>query len=96
METVMKRHFRNISLVISIAFLSTVLLPSCGGRNRGRGRGVAVEEYVTDGVVKAIAVAPDGTTYIGGSFTHVGPMTGGGVPIDAASGKKRAAFPKVT
>ena len=33
--------------------------------------------------------------YIGGSFTRVGPWSGGGVPIDAASGQPVTGFPKV-
>ena len=41
--------------------------------------------YVTDGIVNAIVI--DGaTTYIGGTFTRLGPATGGGVPFAAGSG----------
>ena len=36
------------------------------------------------------------TIYIGGRFTYVGPVTGGGVPLDAASGVPAGSFPKVT
>lgn len=35
---------------------------------------------VTDGPVQAIAVASDGTIYIGGDFTHVGTTTTGMLP----------------
>lgn len=35
---------------------------------------------VTDGPVRAIAVATDGTIYIGGGFTHAGATTGSMVP----------------
>ncbi|MEI7869239.1 MAG: hypothetical protein WCI11_15225 [Candidatus Methylumidiphilus sp.] len=41
--------------------------------------------YVADGSVNAIVI--DGaTTYIGGTFTRLGPATGSGVPFDADSG----------
>jgi len=40
--------------------------------------------WVTNGTVSAIATAADGTTYIGGDFTYVGPNTGGGAPLDAS------------
>jgi len=45
---------------------------------------------VTDGKVMASALS-NGTLYFGGTFTHVGPATGGGVPIDSASGLVPAA-----
>ena len=44
------------------------------------------QPWVTNGVVRAIAIAPDGTTYIGGDFTYVGPNTGSGAALDASSG----------
>ena len=50
--------------------------------------------YVTNGSVNA-AVLSGGTLYIGGTFTQVGPATGGGVPIDATSGAPVSGFPKV-
>src|SRR4051794_29400215 len=43
--------------------------------------------YVTDGSVNAIAVGQDGTTYIGGQFSGVGPWTGSGVGIGTVSGQ---------
>ena len=52
--------------------------------------------YVTNGTVYAVAVGPDGTTYIGGSFTQIGPVTGSGVPLDASTGVIASAFPEVT
>jgi hypothetical protein len=50
--------------------------------------------WVTNGPVHSI-VSDAGTIYIGGEFTRVGPATGGGVPIDAASGGLPASFPRV-
>jgi trimeric autotransporter adhesin len=45
--------------------------------------------------VKAIAVGEDGTVYVGGNFTRMGPQTGGGVPVSATTGEPRARFPAV-
>ncbi|MCS6989586.1 MAG: T9SS type A sorting domain-containing protein [Chloroherpetonaceae bacterium] len=50
--------------------------------------------WVTDGTVYAV-VTVGNTAYIGGSFTQVGPATGSGVALDATSGVRDAAFPKV-
>ena len=52
------------------------------------------EFWVVRGVVDAIAVSGN-TIYIGGSFLSVGPPSGGGVPIGAASGLAAGPFPKV-
>jgi len=52
------------------------------------------DAWVTDKAVYAIARSAD-TTYIGGWFTYVGPYTGNGVPIDAASGAPVPVYPKV-
>ena len=49
--------------------------------------------WVTDGTVNATAIGPDGTTYIGGSFTCVGPDTGSGAALDATSGAPRPVDP---
>ena len=38
------------------------------------------------GTVTAIAVGEDGTVYVGGPFTRIGPMSGGGVPLDSSTG----------
>lgn len=50
--------------------------------------------YATNGTVHATALSGN-TLYIGGQFTHVGHPTGGGVPIDAASGIPVSGFPRV-
>ena len=51
--------------------------------------------WVTNGTVNAITTAPDGTTYIGGGFTYVGPNTGGAAALDATSGAPDMSFPLV-
>ena len=50
--------------------------------------------WVPDGPVRAIVHAGD-TTYIGGLFSHVGPATGCGVPLDTATGLPVGTFPKI-
>lgn len=51
--------------------------------------------WYDDGSVRAVAVADDGTVYVGGTFTRMGPMTGGGVPLTLDSGQPKPTFPKV-
>ncbi len=51
--------------------------------------------WVTSGTVSAIARGGN-TLYIGGSLGVVGPSSGGGVPLDKASGAPISPFPKVT
>ena len=51
--------------------------------------------YVPNGEVSAIAHAPDGTTYIGGSFSRIGPRTGTGAAISASTGSLISGFPEV-
>jgi Domain of unknown function (DUF5122) beta-propeller len=50
--------------------------------------------WVTDGDVTAIA-ADSSRVYLAGEFDAVGPLTGSGVPLDAASGLREAGFPMV-
>ncbi len=52
------------------------------------------EAWVTDGPVYSICHG-QGTTFIGGDFSYVGPYTGGGVPVDSSSGHPVSAFPRV-
>ncbi len=51
--------------------------------------------FGTNGPVSAIAVADDGTTYIGGDFTAIVRSTGSGVPVDGTTGEPMPVFPKV-
>jgi hypothetical protein len=52
------------------------------------------ETWVTNGSVYAICPAED-KVYIGGHFTHVGPYTGGAVPINTSTGLPFTTFPKI-
>ena len=50
--------------------------------------------WVTNG--RVLAIVPEGNTiYIGGAFSWVGPATGGGVPLSAATGELVQPFPEV-
>ena len=52
--------------------------------------------WVTDGTVSAIAPGPNNITYIGGSFTYVGPSTGPGAPLDRGNGLPVNNFPQIS
>ena len=51
---------------------------------------------ITDNIVTSSIVGPDGTIYIGGYFSMVGPFSGYGIPIDTTTGLKVANYPKVS
>ncbi len=52
--------------------------------------------WVPNGLVRAITTAPDGTAYIGGDFSYVGPRTGGCVPVSpTGTGRVVESFPQV-
>jgi hypothetical protein len=84
--------------------LSTValLVSACGGGGGGPTPPppppppppVERPELVTNGAVNAIAVAPDGTAYLGGDFTAIGPWTGSAVVLDPTTGALAAPAPK--
>src|SRR2546426_12216419 len=68
-----------------LAFLSPRLAPA---------QSVNANLWVTNGVVNAMTTVAD-TLYVGGSFTRVQPITGGGVPLDLTTGAVVAGFPRV-
>ena len=45
----------------------------------------------TNGTVRCFATKGD-TLFVGGDFTHVGPFTGGLLPVDATTGSSAASF----
>ena len=51
--------------------------------------------WVTNGRVLATAIGANGTSYIGGIFSYVGPQTGSGVALDVSSGVRDASFAMV-
>ena len=53
------------------------------------------QDWATNGTVHAVAPAPDGSTYIGGSFSRVGQLIGGFAAIEATSGAPDASWPIV-
>src|SRR5438552_1624618 len=55
---------------------------------------VDVNLWVPNGTVYAVVLSGN-TIYIGGNFTFVGPATGGGVPLSAATGSLLRPFPNV-
>jgi len=87
-------------LWFSFGIVMTVTLAACGGGGGGGGApapAAAVDKWVTNGTVNAVARSADGATvYLGGNFTQVGPRTGGFVAIDGTSGVHSATFPEVT
>ncbi len=50
--------------------------------------------WVPNGAVNAVATVND-TAFIGGSFTRVAPVCGGGVPLEAATGIAATGFPRI-
>jgi trimeric autotransporter adhesin len=64
------------------------------GAERAAGQTANDAFYITNGTVNAQALAGN-TLYIGGSFSAIGPATGGGIPIDSTSGVALAGFPRV-
>src|SRR5947207_2244425 len=67
------------------------------GSRPARAQVVRQDFYVTNqgGSVNA-AVLSGNTLYIGGEFEYVGPATGGGVPLDLASGAPTGVYSRVT
>jgi trimeric autotransporter adhesin len=51
--------------------------------------------WVTDGEVYDTAQGDDGTIYLAGDFTRVGPVTGNAVPVSATTGDLASTFPEV-
>jgi Tol biopolymer transport system component len=78
----MRRLGRATSVVAALVSVSGALATPSPAQVRTTPERTAV----TNGPVTAVAVGSDGTTYIGGDFTRVGPSTGAGVGIDTTNG----------
>ena len=76
-------------IIISI----TIVLFSCGPAG-ALGLSPRSGGWVPNGEVNAV-VATSTEIFIGGDFTCLSPYTGGGVPIDAATGSPAGTFPNV-
>ena len=79
MDSILKRVLLS---AIAVALLPNIL---CLERAEAQNSTAHKQTWVTNGEVNAI-VRKAGTVYLGGSFTHVGPNTGNGAPIDMTSG----------
>src|SRR6266545_3719960 len=80
----------------SLRALAGLVAVSACALSSGAGFAQTIDQslWVTNGAVYSV-IRDAGTIYIGGEFTQVGPATGAGVPIDAASGALPPSFPKV-
>ncbi len=86
---------RSLSLVCVCCLAAFVAAPAAARAAAPLSSTPDQQAWVTNGTVVAIAIGPDGTTYIGGNFTYVGPNTGGGAALDATSGAPDMSFPLV-
>jgi hypothetical protein len=86
-----------VSLCLLCVFSLAALLaaPVTAGATSALSSTPDQQVWVPNGTVSAIATAPDGTTYIGGGFTYIGPNTGDGALLDATSGAPDMTFPRV-
>ena len=63
--------------------LAVVMTALVGSSSIGTAQPIDEHLWATNGYVRTV-VRDGGTIYIGGEFTHVGPVTGSGAPIDLA------------
>src|SRR6266568_2684690 len=75
------------------ALAGLIAAAACVLVSNGAGFAQTIDQnlWVTNEPVYAL-VRDGGTIYIGGQFTQVGPATGGGIPLDAASGALPPSF----
>jgi hypothetical protein len=89
---------RAVSVLLTLALalmLAGPFLPA--GMQKAQAQPSSVPDpdfWVTDGAVWSILPAGN-VTYIGGSFTYVGPHTGCGAPVDTSSGSPLEPYPQV-
>src|SRR5262245_17003556 len=80
---------RPLPLVFKLVVPLALALPGVG-----HGQAIHQDLWQTDGGVNAI-VRSGNTIYVGGSFTQVGPATGGAAAVDLVSGDVRSPCPQV-
>src|SRR5581483_2151908 len=87
---------RRVPLALAIAVIASVVAVAASpARPAGASPAdVPSETWVTNGRVKTV-VRGGNRLYLGGYFTQVGPNTGHGVAVDAGTGVRNAAFPKI-
>jgi hypothetical protein len=81
---------------IAAALALAVSAPPAGAQDRPppTPRPAPQESFTTDGPVTALAKRGN-RLFLGGAFTRIGPITGGGVALDAFSGARDTRFPAV-
>ena len=80
-------------VVLAVTVLAGAALSPAAGRAETTSSVPSVR-WATDGAVDV--VLPAGRVmYLGGRFTHVGPYSGSGVPVDRTSGRPERVFPHV-
>ena len=89
---VMKKIFNIFFVFLNIFITSNMFLVSLAHAELSS---VPSETWTTNGTVNSIVVGEDGTTYVGGYFTYVGPNTGSGASVDTNTGEADTGFPKV-
>jgi len=94
MERSLKPLNAAMSRFVALVFAAGVLGAFAPGRAQAQSSIPREETWVTDGMVSAIVRTVD-SVYIGGNFTHVGPYTGCGTPLDVSTGRVQVPFPKV-
>ena len=88
-------RYWNLCLVGLCCLAAMLAAPAAAGAHAPLSSTPDEQVWITNGAVDATAIGPDGTTYIGGNFTYVGPVTGCGAALDATSGARDTAFPLV-
>ena len=75
----------------AVGIILALSLPFAGP---GFGQTIDQNLWVTNGTVYGV-VRDGATVYVAGTFSRVGPATGGGVPLDISTGTPQPAFPRV-
>ena len=85
----------SLALRARLRIVCSALLLVAASTPLAHAQAILPEFSVTNGQVFAQALSGS-TLYVGGSFSRVGPASGSGVPLDAATGAPQSDFPKVS